>query len=138
MNLNKFPKYILGRSNLAMTIFVSYDCPNHCPFCTSKEDLILIESDSTTPEEIKGIEIADEEDLPKLVVSYNPHSGLVCNSFELQHSSKDYKDYSTDDLFSDSYYFSGFGSCGGSPCGGSSYGGGSCGGSSCGGYGGRC
>lgn len=29
-------KYIVGRSNLALTIFVPYDCPNHCPFCTSK------------------------------------------------------------------------------------------------------
>lgn len=31
-------KYILGRSNLALTIFVPYDCPNHCPFCTSKSE----------------------------------------------------------------------------------------------------
>lgn len=31
-------KYIVGRNNLAVTIFVPYDCPNHCPFCTSKED----------------------------------------------------------------------------------------------------
>lgn len=31
-------KYIVGRNNLAITIFVPYDCPNHCPFCTSKSD----------------------------------------------------------------------------------------------------
>lgn len=31
-------KYIVGRSNLAVTIFVPYDCPNHCPFCTSKTE----------------------------------------------------------------------------------------------------
>ena len=31
-------KYIVGRSNLALTIFVPYDCPNKCPFCTSKDD----------------------------------------------------------------------------------------------------
>lgn len=31
-------KYVVGRSNLALTIFVPYDCPNHCPFCTSKND----------------------------------------------------------------------------------------------------
>lgn len=30
--------YIQGRSNLATTIFVPYDCPNNCPFCTSKKD----------------------------------------------------------------------------------------------------
>ena len=32
------PEYIVGRSNLALTIFVPYDCPNHCPFCTSKSE----------------------------------------------------------------------------------------------------
>lgn len=31
-------KYIVGRSNLAATIFVPYDCPNNCHFCTSKEE----------------------------------------------------------------------------------------------------
>ena len=31
-------EYIVGRSNLALTIFVPYDCPNHCPFCTSKSE----------------------------------------------------------------------------------------------------
>ena len=31
-------KYIVGRNNLAATIFVPYDCQNHCKFCTSKED----------------------------------------------------------------------------------------------------
>lgn len=28
--------YLAGRSNLACTIFVPYDCKNNCPFCTSK------------------------------------------------------------------------------------------------------
>lgn len=31
-------KYVVGRNNLAVTIFVPYDCPNHCPFCTSKDE----------------------------------------------------------------------------------------------------
>lgn len=31
-------EYVIGRSNLAVTIFVPYDCPNKCPFCTSKDD----------------------------------------------------------------------------------------------------
>lgn len=30
-------KYAIGRSNLAATIYVPYDCKNNCPFCTSKE-----------------------------------------------------------------------------------------------------
>ena len=29
-------EYVAGRSNLACTIFVPYDCDNNCPFCTSK------------------------------------------------------------------------------------------------------
>ena len=29
-------EYIAGRTNLACTIFVPYDCDNNCPFCTSK------------------------------------------------------------------------------------------------------
>lgn len=29
--------YQSGRSNLALTVFVPYDCKNNCPFCTSKE-----------------------------------------------------------------------------------------------------
>lgn len=28
--------YICGRSNLALTVQVPYDCPNTCPFCTAK------------------------------------------------------------------------------------------------------
>jgi len=31
-------RYIIGRTNLAVTIFVPYDCPNHCPFCNSKKE----------------------------------------------------------------------------------------------------
>ncbi len=31
-------EYVPGRNNLAVTIFVPYDCPNNCPFCTSKSD----------------------------------------------------------------------------------------------------
>lgn len=30
-------KYLIGRDNLAATIYVPYDCGNNCPFCTSKE-----------------------------------------------------------------------------------------------------
>lgn len=37
-SLNGFFKYVVGRNNLALTIFVPYDCPNNCPFCTSKKD----------------------------------------------------------------------------------------------------
>lgn len=29
-------EYVAGRSNLACTIFVPFDCDNNCPFCTSK------------------------------------------------------------------------------------------------------
>lgn len=29
-------RYIKGRSNLSCTIFVPWDCKNHCKFCTSK------------------------------------------------------------------------------------------------------
>ena len=31
-------KYLVGRDNLAVTVFVPYDCPNNCPFCTSKHE----------------------------------------------------------------------------------------------------
>lgn len=30
-------KYLVGRNNLACTIFVPFDCDNNCPFCTSKK-----------------------------------------------------------------------------------------------------
>ena len=30
-------KFIVGRNNLACTIFVPFDCNNNCPFCTSKK-----------------------------------------------------------------------------------------------------
>ena len=30
-------KFLVGRSNLACTIFVPFDCNNNCPFCTSKK-----------------------------------------------------------------------------------------------------
>lgn len=30
-------KYVVGRSNLSVTVFVPWDCEKHCPFCTSKE-----------------------------------------------------------------------------------------------------
>lgn len=32
------PKFVSGRSNLALTIMVPFDCPNHCPFCESKKE----------------------------------------------------------------------------------------------------
>lgn len=32
------PKYVRGRSNLAATVYVPWDCPNNCPFCSSKEE----------------------------------------------------------------------------------------------------
>ena len=31
-------KYIIGRNNFALTIFIPQDCNNNCPFCTSKEN----------------------------------------------------------------------------------------------------
>ena len=31
-------KYIAARKNLALTIFVPWNCTNNCPFCTSKCD----------------------------------------------------------------------------------------------------
>lgn len=30
-------KYVSGRNNLSVTIYAPYDCPNKCPFCTSKQ-----------------------------------------------------------------------------------------------------
>ena len=30
-------KFVVGRNNLACTIFVPFDCDNNCPFCTSKK-----------------------------------------------------------------------------------------------------
>jgi len=30
-------KFLVGRSNLSVTVFVPWDCDKHCPFCTSKE-----------------------------------------------------------------------------------------------------
>ena len=30
-------RYVSGRDNLAVTIYAPYDCPNNCPFCTSKK-----------------------------------------------------------------------------------------------------
>lgn len=41
---NNTPQYIVGRSNLALTIFVPYDCPNNCPFCTSKNEYVNTEN----------------------------------------------------------------------------------------------
>lgn len=38
MKLITNKEYKVGRSNLAVTIFVPYDCPNKCVFCTSKDD----------------------------------------------------------------------------------------------------
>lgn len=32
------PKFVSGRANLALTIMVPFDCPNHCPFCESKKE----------------------------------------------------------------------------------------------------
>ena len=31
-------KYIIGRNNFALTIFIPQDCNNNCPICTSKEN----------------------------------------------------------------------------------------------------
>lgn len=36
MEVRKMKNYVCGRSNLALTVQVSYDCPNSCPFCTAK------------------------------------------------------------------------------------------------------
>ena len=30
-------RFCIGRNNLALTVFVPWDCSNNCPFCTSKE-----------------------------------------------------------------------------------------------------
>ena len=32
------PKFVSGRTNLALTIMVPFDCPNNCPFCESKKE----------------------------------------------------------------------------------------------------
>lgn len=38
-------KYSIGRSNLAATIYVPYDCKNNCPFCTSKKEYSKLKMD---------------------------------------------------------------------------------------------
>ena len=38
-------KYSIGRSNLAATIYVPYDCKNNCPFCTSKKEYSQLKMD---------------------------------------------------------------------------------------------
>ena len=38
-------KYLVGRNNLAATIYVPYDCQNNCPFCTSKKEYSRLKMD---------------------------------------------------------------------------------------------
>lgn len=37
--------YLIGRNNLAATIYVPYDCKNNCPFCTSKKEYSRLKMD---------------------------------------------------------------------------------------------
>ena len=32
------PTFVSGRTNLALTVMVPFDCPNNCPFCESKKE----------------------------------------------------------------------------------------------------
>lgn len=53
-------KFVVGRSNLACTIFVPFDCDNNCPFCTSKKMY-------------KNIELRPDRIIEKiLMVNHNP------------------------------------------------------------------
>lgn len=60
--------FIKGRNNLSCTIFVPFDCDNHCPFCTSKKMYKGIE---LNPEEIiKDIKlINDNADVVEYVLT---------------------------------------------------------------------
>lgn len=44
-------KYLIGRDNLAATIYVPYDCQNNCPFCTSKKEYSKCKMDATAVKE---------------------------------------------------------------------------------------
>ena len=71
-------KYCVGRTNLALTIFVPYDCPNHCKFCTSKEDY----KDTSTFSLDKILEsvkcVADLEPIKDIVITGGePFADLV-------------------------------------------------------------
>lgn len=37
--------YLIGRNNLAATVYVPYDCKNNCPFCTSKKEYSRLKMD---------------------------------------------------------------------------------------------
>ena len=47
--------YVSGRSNLACTIFVPYDCKNNCPFCTSKHEYQMYKSEFSLKNIIESI-----------------------------------------------------------------------------------
>lgn len=61
-------KFLVGRRNLACTIFVPFDCDNNCPFCTSKKMYKNIE---LNPEEIinKINAINDNYDITEFVLT---------------------------------------------------------------------
>ncbi len=44
-------EYLVGRNNLAATIYVPYDCQNNCPFCTSKQEYSRCKMDATAVKE---------------------------------------------------------------------------------------
>ena len=61
-------KFLVGRRNLACTIFVPFDCNNNCPFCTSKK---MYKDIKLNPEEIinKINAINDNYDITEFVLT---------------------------------------------------------------------
>lgn len=49
------PIFISGRSNLAATVYVPWDCPNNCKFCTSKAEYKNACNPDKVAEELKTI-----------------------------------------------------------------------------------
>lgn len=50
-------EYLSGRSNLACTIFVPWDCNNNCPFCTSKHMYSEMKDEFNLDEIIRKIKL---------------------------------------------------------------------------------
>ena len=60
-------KYVVGRSNLSVTVFVPWDCEKHCPFCTSKEFYSSMEC--SLPKVLMSLEYLCSTGIREVVVS---------------------------------------------------------------------
>jgi len=61
-------KFVVGRNNLACTIFVPFDCNNNCPFCTSKK---MYKNIKLSPEKIieNVLKINENPDVTEYVLT---------------------------------------------------------------------